>query len=82
MSEKQDSGKDKSKSKVNCPPDKIIYDANMGARICLETGEVIEEQVIGDEAEWRAYTPDETARRTIIIKQTKYGSRRVYWQFP
>ncbi|MEB2793664.1 MAG: transcription initiation factor IIB [Caldisphaeraceae archaeon] len=63
----EDSGKNGSKpKKAECPPDKIIYDANMGARICLETGEVLEEQVIGDEAEWRAYTPDEKARRTRV----------------
>jgi transcription initiation factor TFIIB len=49
-----------------CPPDHIIYDPNTGARICLDTGEIIEEQVIGDEAEWRAYTPDERARRTRV----------------
>ncbi|MFP3172045.1 MAG: transcription initiation factor IIB [Acidilobus sp.] len=49
-----------------CPPEHIIYDPNTGARICLDTGEIIEEQVIGDEAEWRAYTPDERARRTRV----------------
>jgi len=49
-----------------CPPEHIIYDPNTGARICRDTGEIIEEQVIGDEAEWRAYTPDERARRTRV----------------
>jgi len=52
--------------KAKCPPERIIYDANTGARICLDTGEIVEEQVIGDEAEWRAYTPEEKARRTRV----------------
>ncbi|MCE4603214.1 MAG: transcription initiation factor IIB [Desulfurococcales archaeon] len=49
-----------------CPPDKIIYDPERGVRICELTGEVIEEGVIGDEAEWRAYTPEEKSRRTRV----------------
>ncbi|MEB3844860.1 MAG: transcription initiation factor IIB [Desulfurococcales archaeon] len=51
---------------AKCPPSKIVYDPQLGVRICLETGEVIEDQVIGDEAEWRAYTPDEKTRRTRV----------------
>lgn len=49
-----------------CPPDKIAYDPARGIKICTETGEVIEEDMIGDEAEWRAYTPEERARRTRV----------------
>ncbi len=49
-----------------CPPDKIVYDPQLGVRVCLETGEVLEDQIIGDEAEWRAYTPDEKSRRTRV----------------
>lgn len=52
--------------KSPCPPDKIVFDPERGVRVCIETGEVIESQVIGDEAEWRAYTPDEKARRTRV----------------
>ncbi|MCE4624605.1 MAG: transcription initiation factor IIB [Desulfurococcales archaeon] len=52
--------------KTPCPPEKIVYDPERGVRVCIETGEVIESQVIGDEAEWRAYTPDEKARRTRV----------------
>ena len=52
--------------KTPCPPDKIVFDPERGVRVCIETGEVIESQVIGDEAEWRAYTPDEKARRTRV----------------
>jgi len=54
------------RSYSDCPPDKIAYDPQRGQKICLETGEVIEESIIGDEAEWRAYTPDEKARRTRV----------------
>ena len=49
-----------------CPPEKIVFDAERGVRVCVETGEVIESQVIGDEAEWRAYTPEEKSRRTRV----------------
>ena len=52
--------------KTPCPPEKIVFDPERGVRVCIETGEVIESQVIGDEAEWRAYTPDEKARRTRV----------------
>ena len=49
-----------------CPSGRIIYDATTGARVCEDTGEILEEQVIGDEAEWRAYTPEEKARRNRV----------------
>ncbi len=52
--------------KTPCPPDKIVFDPERGVRVCIETGEVIESFIIGDEAEWRAYTPDEKARRTRV----------------
>ena len=46
-----------------CPPDKIIYDAERGEYICTETGEVIEERAIDEHAEWRAFTPEEKAKK-------------------
>ncbi len=49
-----------------CPPEDIVYDPQRGLKICKSTGEVIEETIIGDEAEWRAYTPEEKARRTRV----------------
>ncbi len=55
-----------SSGELPCPPEEIIYDPQHGVRICRTTGEVIEEAVIGDEAEWRAYTPEERARRTRV----------------
>lgn len=49
---------------VECPPDKIVYDPQRGVRVCIETGEVLEESVISDESEWRAYTAEEKMKRT------------------
>lgn len=68
MSEQSEPNKPNSNKQpaIQCPPDRIVYDANTGARVCLDTGAIIEEQVIGDEAEWRAYTPDERARRNRV----------------
>ncbi len=56
-----------------CPPEDIIYDPQMGARICKSTGEVLEEGVIGDEAEWRAYTPEEKSKRTRVGSPVAYS---------
>ncbi|MEM1873358.1 MAG: hypothetical protein QXS85_01225 [Acidilobaceae archaeon] len=46
-----------------CPPEKTILDQMYGIRVCAETGEVVEESVVSDDAEWRAYTAEEKARR-------------------
>ncbi len=66
LSEKESSGEP-------CPPDKIVFDPQLGVRICRETGEVLEEQIIGDEAEWRAYTPEEKHRRTRVGDPISYA---------
>jgi len=55
------SGSGEKKSK--CPQDKIVYDPLKAEFVCLETGEVIEDRVIDDRAEWRAFTPEERERR-------------------
>ncbi|OYT51607.1 MAG: transcription initiation factor IIB [Desulfurococcales archaeon ex4484_204] len=47
-----------------CPPDKIIYDEARGEYICIETGEVIEEKVVDQGPEWRAFTPEEREKRS------------------
>ncbi|HDD25687.1 MAG TPA: transcription initiation factor IIB [Acidilobales archaeon] len=47
-----------------CPPDKIIYDEERGEYICIETGEVIEERVIDQGPEWRAFTSEEREKRS------------------
>lgn len=55
-----------------CPEGEIIYDPRLGAKICKETGEVIEELVIGDEPEVKSYTPEEKLQRE------RYGSPLSY----
>ncbi|MEM0014513.1 MAG: transcription initiation factor IIB [Zestosphaera sp.] len=49
---------------VKCPPGKIVYDEVRGEYICAETGEVIEERVVDQGPEWRAFTPEEKERRS------------------
>jgi len=52
-----------SSEESTCPPDKIVYDSARAEYVCLETGEVIEDRIIDDRAEWRAFTPEEEERR-------------------
>jgi transcription initiation factor TFIIB len=47
-----------------CPPDKIVYDESRGEYICIDTGEVIEERVVDQGPEWRAFTPEEREKRS------------------
>jgi len=49
---------------IKCPPDKIIYDEFRGEYICTETGEVVEDKVIDQGPEWRAFTPEEREKRS------------------
>lgn len=56
-----------------CPPDKIIYDPYKGARICAEGGHVIEEGIITEEGEWRAYTAEEKMRRARVGGAISYS---------
>ncbi|MDT7872283.1 MAG: transcription initiation factor IIB [Sulfolobaceae archaeon] len=49
-----------------CPPDKIIFDEERGEYICTETGEVIEERIIDQGPEWRAFTPEEKEKRSRV----------------
>lgn len=49
-----------------CPPDKIIFDIEKGEYICTETGEVLEERVIDQGPEWRAFTPEEKEKRSRV----------------
>jgi len=51
---------------MNCPPDKIIFDSEKGEYICTETGEVLEERVVDQGAEWRAYTSEEKMQRSRV----------------
>lgn len=58
---------------IKCPPDKIIFDSQRGARICIETGEVLEEHIITDEVEWRAYTTEEKTKRSRVGGAISYS---------
>ncbi len=59
---RQDSASDE---KEKCPSE-IIYDEERGQYICRATGEVIDDVVIDQGPEWRAYTPEERTRRSRI----------------
>ncbi len=48
---------------MECPEDQIIYDHERGEYVCLLTGEVIEDRIIDERPEWRAFTPEERERR-------------------
>lgn len=43
---------------MECDPEKIIFDQERGEYICTETGEVIEERVVDQGPEWRAFEPE------------------------
>ncbi|MGC9148232.1 MAG: transcription initiation factor IIB [Sulfolobales archaeon] len=49
--------------KIPCPPGRIIYDEARGEKICLDTGEVIEDRMIDTGPDWRAYTSEEREKR-------------------
>jgi transcription initiation factor TFIIB len=46
-----------------CPQEKIVYDVARAEYVCLDTGEVIEDRIIDDRAEWRAFTAEEEEKR-------------------
>lgn len=52
-----------SEEKSPCPSGRIIYDEARGEKICLDTGEVIEDRLIDTGPDWRAYTSEERERR-------------------
>ncbi|MEM2757450.1 MAG: TFIIB-type zinc ribbon-containing protein, partial [Sulfolobales archaeon] len=54
---------------MNCPDSSIIFDELHGEFICVETGEVIEERLIDQGPEWRAYTHEE------FLDRARAGSR-------
>jgi len=53
----------KGESSIPCPSGRIIYDEARGEKICLDTGEVIEERLIDTGPDWRAYTSEEREKR-------------------
>lgn len=54
---------------MNCPHSSIVFDELHGEYVCVETGEVIEERIIDQGPEWRAYTPEE------FVDRARAGSR-------
>lgn len=51
-------------SEVLCPPEKIVFDAERGEYVCTETGEVLEDRIVDQGPEWRAYTEEENRERS------------------
>lgn len=49
-----------------CPPEYIVYDHERGVRVCKLTGEVIEESVIDERVDYRAYDEEERRRRARV----------------
>ncbi len=60
-------------SAKDCPPGQIVYDQARGMRICKATGEVIEEDLIGEEPEWRAYNAEEKQARSRVGSPLSYS---------
>jgi len=65
MAEEHHTSKEKEVDQ-QCPPDQIYFDPVRGQKICLLTGEVIEEQVIDTGPDWRAYNQEESERRSRV----------------
>jgi transcription initiation factor TFIIB len=49
--------------RAECPPDKVVHDHQRGVKICAETGEVLEENLIDEGPDWRAYDEQEFMER-------------------
>ncbi|GAB6148014.1 transcription initiation factor IIB [Stetteria hydrogenophila] len=79
MPEKNEKGKKAGEGLPPCPPEEIVYDPWLGVKICRKYGYIIEEGVISDDAEWRAYTPEEKQRRSRVgtplsVSSPNYGA--------
>ncbi len=64
MSEGKNKDKFSGEGSTECPPDKIVYDEFRGEYICTLTGEVVEDKVVDQGPEWRAFTPEEREKRS------------------
>ncbi len=49
-----------------CPPDKVVHDPERGVKVCALTGEVIEEGIIDERIDYRAYDEEERRRRARV----------------
>ncbi|AFH42934.1 transcription initiation factor IIB [Fervidicoccus fontis] len=56
----------KSENESGCPPNAIVFDPERGEYICTETGEVLEQKLVNQGPEWRAFTPEEKEKRSRI----------------
>ncbi len=54
---------------MSCSEASIVYDELFGEYVCIDTGEVIEERVVDQGPEWRAYNHDE------YVDRARVGSR-------
>jgi len=57
----------------SCPEDKIVYDPQLGVKVCIETGEVIEEDFISDEPGQKMFSPEEKERKTHFGPPTRHS---------
>ncbi|QJF12373.1 putative transcription initiation factor B [Metallosphaera rod-shaped virus 1] len=48
---------------MSCAPDKIVFDSERGEFICTETGEVLEDRVVDQGMDWRAYNAEQFMER-------------------
>jgi transcription initiation factor TFIIB len=51
----------------------VVYDPLYGVRVCADTGEVLEEHVLDEGVDWRAYTPEEAAGRARAGPPVRYS---------
>jgi transcription initiation factor TFIIB len=51
----------------------VVYDPLYGVRVCADTGEVLEENIVDERADWRAYTPEEAVGRARAGPPLRYS---------
>jgi transcription initiation factor TFIIB len=51
----------------------VVYDPLYGVRVCADTGEVLEEAVVDEGVDWRAYTPEEAVERARAGPPVRYS---------
>ena len=61
MSEKKPRGESEA-----CPPEYIVYDPERGVRVCTLNGQIIEDVVIDERVDYRAYDEEERRRRARV----------------
>jgi transcription initiation factor TFIIB len=51
----------------------VVYDPLYGVRVCADTGEVLEENMLDERVDWRAYTPEEAVERARAGPPLRYS---------